>query len=73
MAARPRHKAVFTVETPFPTVPSATLWENTWNEKIQPFHPEVVGRLASIQATLSNPTMVTTATHPEYVMFVSRT
>lgn len=70
---KPRHPAVFTVQTPFPPVPTATLWQNTWDEKIKTFHPEVDGRLANIQATLSNPTMVTVATDPNYFMFVSHT
>ena len=70
---KPRHQAVFTVATPFPAVPTATIWENTWNEKIQTFHPEVVDRLANIQATLAKPAVITTASNPDYVVFVSRT
>lgn len=70
--SRQRHAPVFTVATPYPGAPEVTLWENTWTEKIQSFHPDMIGQEGRVQAVLANPATVTTATDPRYVMFVSQ-
>ena len=62
---------VFTVTTPVPIAPDVTLWDNTWNHHIQVNHPEMVGKLSNMQATLSAPTAVCTATNPDYMMFIN--
>lgn len=64
---------VFKTTTPYPDTPEVTLWDNTWTGHIQTEHPEMSGKLANMQTTLSSPTFVCEASNPAYVVFVNDT
>ncbi len=69
-----RRQALFTVATPFPGLPSVTLFSDTWHHHILPNRPYLIGREDWIWATVSSPSAVCAGTtNPGYLAFVNQT
>lgn len=66
----PRREEIFTVETPFPGVKTATLYQNTWDEHIT-LHAEMVGQERAVARTLRVPSFVCAGNDPGEFGFVS--
>jgi hypothetical protein len=66
-------KPLFVTETPFPRVPAATLFEDTWLEHIVRGHVYMQGREAEVRAVVASPTAVVSGTsNPDYVVFLNQ-
>jgi hypothetical protein len=66
-------KPLFTVSTPWPRVPRATLLSDVWNDHIVKGHVEMSGREEDVRTIVTTPTAVLSGTtNREYVIYVSQ-